>query len=271
MFDHVIVPTDGSDQADRALGAAAVVAERLGAAIVLLRASHPDDLDQSTEELKERALRLEAPDAELILDSANDPVGAIVEAVRSHPRSLVCMATHGRGGVGRALFGSVAEGALNEALVPFVLVGPHVDTAAPQLGDVVVPLDGSHRAESILPVVTQWARATDAALWLVEVVDPKDEATVAATGQDLSEEAYVERIAAGLPDDLRSVDWDVLHGSDPATAIREYAGENDLPVIALATHGHSGLSRIVAGSVASRIVHDHAGITLVIRTADPED
>jgi nucleotide-binding universal stress UspA family protein len=180
------------------------------------------------------------------------------------------MSTHGRGGVGRALFGSVAEGALNEAAAPFLLVGPHVEPEA-RLGDVVVPLDGSHRAESILPVVTDWARATDAALWLVEVVDPKDATKVSDSSEDVSEQAYVERIAAGLPDDLRAVEWDVLHGNDPASAIRAYADEHELPVIAIATHGHTGLSRLVAGSVASRVVHDHTGVALVIRTADPKD
>lgn len=271
MFEHVIVPVDGSEHADRALVVARLVAECLGAGIVLVRATHPDDLDQATNETKERALRLDAADAELVLDSRNDAVDAIVATVRSHPNSIVCMSTHGRGGLGRALFGSVTEGALTEAEAPFLLVGPHADVDRLRLGDVLVPLDGSHRAETILPVVTDWARATGASVWVVEVVDSKSAATVAASGEDLSEEGYVERIAAGLPLDAEKVEWDVLHGKDPAKVIAEHAREHDLPVVALATHGHSGISRLVAGSVSTRVAHDHTGITLVIRTADPAD
>ena len=271
MFEHVIVPLDGSDHADRALTAARLVADRLGAQIVLLRATHPDDLDQATTELKEKALTLEAPDAELVLDSRNDPVGAIVEAVEAHPGSIVCMSTHGRGGLGRALFGSVTEGALTEADAPFLLVGPHADVDRLRMGDVLVPLDGSHRAETILPLVTEWAVATGASLWLVEVVDPKSAASVEASGEDVAEGAYVERIAEGLPKDLPDVEWDVLHGKDPAKAICEHAAEHDLPIVALATHGHSGIARLVAGSVSTRVAHDHTGVSLVIRTADPED
>jgi nucleotide-binding universal stress UspA family protein len=271
MFEQVVVPFDGSDHADRALFAARLVAEALAVPVVLVQATHPDDLDRATTDLRERALQLEAPDAELVLDSVNDAVGAIVEAVRARPNSLVCMSTHGRGGLGRALFGSVTEGALTEAEAPFLLVGPHADLENLSLGDVLVPLDGSHRAESILPVVTEWARATGGSLWLVEVVDPKAAAKVEASGEDIAEGAYVERIAEGLPDDLTGVEWDVLHGKNPAAAICEHAAEHDLPIVALATHGHSGLSRLVAGSVSTRVAHDHTGVTLVIRTADPED
>jgi nucleotide-binding universal stress UspA family protein len=267
MFEQVIVPFDGSDHGDRAVAAARLVAQALEVPVVLVRATHPDDLDQVTGELRERALQLDTPDAELVIDSFNDPVGAIVEAVRARPNSLVCMSTHGRDGIGRALFGSITEGALTEAEAPFLLVGPHADLENLRLGDVLVPLDGSHRAESILPLVTEWARATGGSLLLVEVVDTKAAATVEAPGED----AYVKRIAAGLPDDLTGVEWDVLHGKDPAATICEHAAEHDLPIIALATHGHTGLSRLVAGSVSTRVVHDHTGLTLVIRTADPED
>jgi len=267
MFEQVIVPIDGSDLGDRAVAAARLVAHALRVPVVLVRATHPDDLDEVTGELRERALQLDTPDAELVIDSFNDPVGAIVEAVRARPNSLVCMSTHGRDGIGRALFGSITEGALTEAEAPFLLVGPHADVENLRLGDVLVPLDGSHRAESILPVVTEWARATGGSLLLVEVVDTKAAATVEPSG----EVAYVKRIADGLPDDLTGVEWDVLHGKDPAATICEHAAEHDLPIIALATHGHTGLSRLVAGSVSTRVVHDHTGITLVIRTAEPED
>jgi nucleotide-binding universal stress UspA family protein len=270
MFESVIVPVDGSDHADRALTAARLVSEHLGASIVLVRAVHPDDLDQAATDLKERALTLDAPDAELVLDSRNDAVGAIVEAVKARPHSLVCMSTHGRGGIGRALFGSVTEGALQEAPAPFLLVGPHAAVDELRMGDVLVPLDGSHRAESILPVVTDWLRATGSAAWLVEVVDPKAAAGVDASGVDLSQGAYVERIADGMPEGI-DVQWDVLHGRDPAAAICEHASEHSLPIVALATHGHSGIARLVAGSVSTKVAHDNRGLTLVIRTADPQD
>lgn len=270
MFEHVVVPLDGSNHADRALEVAGAVATTFAARVVLVRAAHPDDLDIATTELRERALRLDAPDAELVLDTRNDPVGAIVEAVESHPRSLVCMSTHGRGGLGRTLFGSITEGALREADAPFLLVGPQATAATARIGDVLVPLDGSHRAETILPLVVDWSRVTGASLWLVEVVDPSAAARVEASGDDVAEGSYLERIAAGLPDDLPGVEWDVLHGKDSAAAICEHAADRDLPVVALASHGHSGIARLVAGSVASKVAHDHRGITLVIRTADDD-
>lgn len=271
MIEHVIVPLDGSEHAEAALAPAAVLAERFGAALVLLQAVHPDDLDVARVELTERATALGLSPAELVLDPLNGPVGALRDAAEARPGSLVCMTTHGRGGLGRALFGSVAEEALREVGGPFVLVGPSVDPAAAVPGAIAVPLDGSHRSESILPIVTEWARALGVGIWLIHVADPADAERARAAGEDVVEEAYVERVAASLPAGLPSVDWEVLHSADPALAIVDFAAHHGCSIVALATHGRTGVARVVAGSVASRIVKDHAGIVLVTRTAEVAD
>ena len=270
MIDHVIVPIDGSEYADRALLPAAELARRFDATLVLLQAVHPDDLDDARKELGERASSLGVSGTELVLDPLNGPVGALQEAAEARPRSVVCMTTHGRGGLGRALFGSVAEETLREVGVPVVLVGPEFDAEAGRGGTLVVPLDGSHRSESILPLVAEWAAVLDVGLWIVSVVDPADAERVRSSGQDLAEEAYAERVAHSLPSGL-SVDWEVLHSADPAHAIVEFAAQRGFPIIALASHGRTGLSRVVVGSVAARIVKEHAGLTVVVRTAEVDD
>lgn len=271
MFDHVIVPIDGSQLADSALAPASELARRLDARLVLLQAVHPDDLDVARGELATRAENLGLPETEIVLDPLNGPVGALRDAVEARAGSVVCMTTHGRGGLGRALFGSVAEEALREVGGPFVLVGPGASPDAAVPGPVLVPLDGSHRSESILPLVTSWASALGVGVWIVTVTEPADSARVAASGDDLVEEAYVERVASALPTDLPSVDWEVLHGTDPAAAIVQFAAQRGCSTVALATHGRSGLARVVAGSVATAVVRDHAGLVLVTRTAEVDE
>lgn len=271
MIQHVIVPLDGSEHADAALAPATALARRFDATLVLLQAVHPDDVDLARTELSERAAAIGMPGTEIVLDPLNGPVGALRDAAEARPASVVCMTTHGRGGLGRALFGSVAEEALREVGGTFVLVGPATDPAAAIPGPIVVPLDGSHRSESILPVVTDWARALGVGIWLVHVADPADAERARAAGQDIVEEAYVERVAASLPEGLPSVDWEVLHSADPALAIVDFAAHHGCSIVALATHGRTGVARVVVGSVASRIVKDHAGIVLVTRTAEVAD
>ncbi|MBK5224075.1 MAG: universal stress protein [Acidimicrobiia bacterium] len=268
MFDHVIVPIDGSEHAAMALGPAVGLARAFGATLVLLRALYPDDVDAAQEELRALALSSGADDTDVVLDTVNGPVGALTDAAGARPGALVCMTTHGRGGLGRALFGSVAEEALREVGGPFVLVGPNCDPAVAVPGTVVVPLDGSRRSESILPLVAEWARRFGVGIWIVSVVDPAEAERAVARGDDLAEDAYVQRVAGSMPGGLPSVDWDVLRSADPAQAITEFAASRGFSTIAVATHGRTGLARVAVGSVATRIVHDHAGLTLVVRTAE---
>ncbi|QGG96353.1 universal stress protein [Actinomarinicola tropica] len=271
MFENVIVPIDGSELADAALAPAADLARRMDAALVLLQAVHPDDVDLARTDLSERLEALGAPRGEIVLDPLNGPVGALRDAVSARAGAVVCMTTHGRGGIGRALFGSVAEEALREVGGPFVLVGPSSAPDATVPGPVLVPLDGSHRSESILPLAASWATALGVGMWIVTVGDPSDAAKVRDAGGDMVEEAYVERIAGAMPREVPSVDWEVLHGSDPAAEIVRFAAQRGCSTIALATHGRTGLARVVAGSVASEVVHDHPGLVLVTRTADVGD
>lgn len=271
MIHHVIVPIDGSEHADAALGPATELAGRIGATLVLLQAVHPDDVELGRAELNHRAERSGLDAVEILLDSMNGPVGALSEAVEARPGALICMTTHGRGGLGRALFGSVAEEALREVGGPVLLVGPSFDPAATTIGPILVPLDGSHRAEAILPVAAEWSRRFGFGLRLVEVIDPADAERAQVAGTDVHEGAYLQRVAGSLPADLPTTDWEVLHDADPARAIVDDAARHACRVVALTTHGRTGLARMVAGSVATRIVHDHAGLVLVLRSVEPDD
>ena len=140
MIDQVIVPLDGSDHADRALRPAIEVARRLDASVVLLRAIHPDDVDVAEAELGQRVATHEPPSPDIVIDTMNGPVGAIAATVESRPNSLVCMTTHGRSGLSRALLGSVAEETIREVDVPFLLVGPGYVPGTGLGGSVVVPV-----------------------------------------------------------------------------------------------------------------------------------
>jgi nucleotide-binding universal stress UspA family protein len=271
MIDKVIVPLDGSEHADRALRPAIEVARRLGASVALLRAIHPDDTDVAETELAERIAEHEPPDPETIIDTMNGPVGAIADAVADHPNSLVCMTTHGRSGLTRVLLGSVAEETLREVDVPFLLVGPAYVPGTGLGSSVIVPVDGSHRSEAVLPIAATWAAELGVSLWIVTVVDPAEAERMQAKGSDLQENSYVHRLASNMPAAKFQTNWEVLHSADPADAITAFVEARSGGLIVMATHGRSGLARVALGSVASRVVHSHTGLTLVIRSTDLND
>lgn len=268
MIDQVIVPLDGSAHADRALRPAVEVARRLDASVVLLRAIHPDDVDVAEAELGQRVASHEPPSPEFVIDTMNGPVGAIAAAAAQRPSSLVCMTTHGRSGLSRALLGSVAEETIREVDVPILLVGPEY-VAGTGLGtSVIAPVDGSERSEAVLPVALDWAQMLGVGLWVVTAVDPAELERVGMDAGDLAEGAYVQRVAQTVPHEGLPVDWEVLHSADPAKAITEFVEARDGGLVVMATHGRSGLARVAIGSVTSRVIHDHHGLTLVVRSTD---
>lgn len=271
MIDQVIVPLDGSEHADRALRPAIEVARRLDASVALLRAIHPDDVDVAQQELSSRRDEHEPPGAELVIDTMRGPVSAIAAFVAERPNSLVCMTTHGRSGLTRALLGSVAEEALREVDVPFLLVGPQYVGGTGLGSCVIAPVDGSHRSEAVLPLALEWAHRLEVPLWVVTVVDPAKMAKASSSESDFQEDIYVRRLASSLPSGGREVEWEVLHDADPATGITDFTEARHGGLVVMATHGRSGLSRVALGSVASRVVREHSGLTLVTRSADLAD
>lgn len=127
---------------------------------------------------------------------------------------------------------------------------------------ILCTLDGSELAERALPHAVAVARAFDAALVLLRVVEPPPPPVLpdmaAIELQVLPEltqvaQAYIERTVRGLGTAELEVTGDVVEGR-AAEAIAEYARQHQVDLIAMATHGRSGLSRWAFGSVAERVL-----------------
>ncbi len=268
MFETIVVPLDGSELSARALHPASAIAVRTGADLRVVSAvGHERDVAA-------RARALETQIAQTgILAVAVDVTVAnpadLISTEAGHSDQLVCMASHSRGRVGEALFGSVAEVVVRNARRPIVLVGPHYEPPKPvPLDRVLVALDGSRPSREVIPFVAEWAEHLGLKVSLALVVTPA--ATEQALNQSVvvepvMEAAPLERVAAGLVDQGLTVDWDVLHGPDPATSIVRAAVDGSASIIAMTTHGRTGLARIVAGSVAMAVVHHSPCPVLLLR------
>jgi nucleotide-binding universal stress UspA family protein len=132
---------------------------------------------------------------------------------------------------------------------------------------ILVPLDGSELAETVLPQAATLARATASGLTLLRVVTPLSlvepvgglaPSTVFYEGlekEPAMARGYLAALAKSLQADGLFVQTKVLEG-DPARVIVSYAGTNpDVKMIAMATHGRSGLTRFLLGSVAEKVLH----------------
>ncbi len=268
MFETIVVPLDGSELSARALHPASAIAVRTGADLRVVSAvSHDRDVATRTREL-ETQIQQTGILAISVDVSVGNPAD-LISTEAGHLDQLVCMASHSRGRIGEALFGSVAEVVVRHARRPILLVGPHYEPPKPiPLDRMLVALDGSRPSREVMPFVAEWAEHMGLKVSLALVVTPsaiEQAMRQSVPGESVVESAPLERVAAALIDQGLTVDWDVLHGPDPATSIVQAATEGTASIIAMTTHGRTGLARIVAGSVAMAVVHHSPCPVLLLR------
>jgi nucleotide-binding universal stress UspA family protein len=145
---------------------------------------------------------------------------------------------------------------------------------------ILVPLDGSELSESVMEHVITIARGCRVpGVVLVQVREPLDEdvrkaldAKIAAElDQAYRDEAagYLKKIAARLKKEGITAEIEVLAGN-PAEEIIKYAGSSGVDLIIMSTHGRSGFSRWVFGSVADKVIRQ-TEVPVLIRPAGGRD
>lgn len=301
MTTRILVPLDGSSLAEQALACAMTLAWGMPAELVLLRAIWiPPDvleiLDKDTVELNAIVAQLEA--------EANSYLGTLVEQLRDAGLSArpivrrgpaaetivdyagqvaidqIIMATHGYSGIKRWTHGSVAERVLQTARAPLLLVRVSEQNVASDWQQparcrrILVPLDGSSVAEQILPTVTTIAQALSGELILFQV--PIAHVSGWMTGEwylpvqgvlETAEEdaqVYLSRVADTLMGQGLAVATATAIGS-VASCIIEYAEVNQIDLIAMCTHGRTGMARWALGSIADRVLRAGSTPILLVR------
>jgi nucleotide-binding universal stress UspA family protein len=240
----VIVPLDGSGDAERALPVAEQLAARIGGATLLVSSRFgPDDGTLSEYLERTASTRHPVPSVRVIEDRLAH--NAIVQVAAETPGSLVVMAAHGRGGIGQALLGSVTEDVLRCIEEPIVVVGPAVVADWSSEGDRVVACsDGSPQAGGIVIAAASLLRQ----LRLRDV-------TVVRVG-DEAPSGELDPAAGALEREGFVVRSEVLAGGDVVDAITRYAREAKPALLILSTHGRSGLARVSLGSVMSGVIRN---------------
>lgn len=191
---------------------------------------------------------------------------------------LIVMATHGRGGIGRFLLGSVADRVVRHAEVPVMLVrAAAVHSEHPEFKRIVVPLDGSQTAAAVLPAVRELARCSAAEIVLLRVVQGEPAAPV-ITALPVVEPAPNTSAEHEATDYVGSIGktaegWGVpvrtlVQVGDPASVILDTAKDLYADLIAMSTHGVGGLRRFFLGSVAERVVRHAEAPVLLFRSPE---
>jgi len=305
MFRSILVPLDGSDLAEQALPLAVSIAERAGAELTLLQVvplpkdplalegtwlSVDEQLEllqgNAREYLKDVARRLQAAasgEPRGLTPKRDTSVGeaavSIVDYAGAIRADLIIMATHGRSGLSRWALGSVTDRVLQLGHAPMIIVRPQATAPVssdrlPTLDRIMITLDGSELAEFIFPVATELGRLFHSELVLfraavlpaVSYTSP-DVMLLQSdlwTGVEAEARAYLQTVASPLQAQGLKVRTLTMPNS-VVDSIVAAAEDTDVDLIAMTTHGRSGLNRVVYGSVADRVVRSGVRPVLVVR------
>jgi len=293
----MLVPLDGSELAEVVFPYAKELAGRLDLDVILLHASTPAEHEfiPMHQAYIERAAEIVRRQAREVQESTgvqpeSKPVEVRGELAEGYPEEeilryadenavdFIIMATHGRSGRKRWTMGNVAGKVMHEAKTPVLLVRAGIPDEIPYdkwpSKTILVPLDGSEMAESVLPHVEALAKQRGTEPVNVVLLRVSETPTIPSYyGSELSgvsldwgefipqETArrkqvatdYLTGVEKGLKDSNISVRSEVREGK-AADELVDYANKNPLSLIIMATHGRSGLSRLVYGSVAANLL-----------------
>jgi nucleotide-binding universal stress UspA family protein len=249
-----------------------VIPEALWGADPTVRAEAEDALARIATELAGAGIVVTT-----VVQAGANAAAEIVAGVRRQEADLVVMGTHGRSGLTRAVFGSVAECVVAESPVPIVLLRPGGHRVT-HLTTLLVPVDGSPGASVALALAVPLARATGARLVLLDVVGSVLDyagllvvstaavAPVPAWDDDALAAArtYVEGLAARLQRAGVEAEGRAALGR-PGETIIETADAIGADLIVMSTHARTGPVRTLLGSTADLIVRTGHRPVLLLR------
>lgn len=298
MYTRMLIPLDGSKVAEQVLPYARFLAKTLGIPAELFGVVDPETLvafsnpaqgrhldtvvaettSRTATYLDTTARSFRGPQVKCSVEKGK-PEDVVIEKAAVDKNTLIVMATHGRSGIQRWLLGSVTDKVLHGTTQHLLLVrasdqGKTDGEAA--LKTVILPLDGSALAEQALPHVVDLAKKMKLEVVLVRAY---------ALPPAISAEDY-GYYSADLLDQLESEARDYLQekvnevkqrgiervasvvntgfGAEEIITLARNTPDN---LIAMCTHGRSGIKRWVLGSITDRVVRHSGDPVLIIRAA----
>jgi nucleotide-binding universal stress UspA family protein len=297
MFEHILIPLDGSGLAECVLPHGLSIARALDARATILQVVEPakgagrskviDPLEwryrqaEAKTYLEEVSVRLHAaglPVEQVLLEG--DPAERVIDHSQASRAGLIVLSSHGQSGLSGWNVSSVVQKILARARVSILLIPAYhpasVELSGLRYKRILVPLDGSQRAECVIPVVTALAGKHGSQAVFVHVVrkpelprraPPSQEEQALADSLTDHNRREAGRYLQELRTRLSLAGAEVrLEASDNVSeTLQQLALDDDIDLVVLSAHGYSGGTRWSYGSVASSFILYGARPLLIIQ------
>jgi len=316
MFDPILVPLDGSQLAECVLPHAIAIARAFHARIILLRVLERNQVNGTAQIFDLLNWQLKKTEAKLYLDKISTRLSkfqlqisstvleglvaeSITEYAQSHGVKLLILSSHGRSGMSQWGISGAAQKIILGARTSVLIVRAHQPAVSElveqQYRQILVPLDGSQRAEYALPLIATLARFQKSRTHILHVVKTPEMARhMPPTPEDID---LSDRITARNRDEamqyLEQVKWrshldgidvqaHLITSEDAIVTLHGLVGQEHIDLLALSAHGYSGndqwpygsmvLNFILYGKVPLLIVQDLPGKkeTFIVEAATRE-
>jgi nucleotide-binding universal stress UspA family protein len=299
MFDRILVPLDCSPLAECVLPHAVAVARSLGSELVLLHILSRSDGQHGLRAVDPLEWQLRRAEAESYLEGVRarlqavgvvaqtkvldgDAAEQIMAFARENQVGLVIISSHGQSGLSGWNVSSVVQKVIMRAPISLMIVRAY-QPAQSDLGDlryrrVMVPLDGSPRAESVLPLAAILARTSEAQVLLAHVVlRPQMPRRTPLSQEDSNladrivernrseAEQYLKDVRSQFPP--AAVETRLLIANHLAVALHELADQENADLVLLSAHGDSGEMRWPYGSLVAGFIAYGSSPLLIFQDA----
>jgi nucleotide-binding universal stress UspA family protein len=304
MFDHILVPLDGSTLAECVLPHVLSLAQASGSQVTLLhvidqetasdavRIFDPIDntfvkaeakayLDEIAARLKEAGLQTETVLTE------GQAAKCIIRYAQQYSHSLIALSSHGRSGLSGWNISSVVQKVLLRAyrsvlIIPAYLPVPIENEDFGYL-NIIVPLDGSRRAEWVIPIAMKLVTNYHASLLLAHVV-PKPEMPsylpllldeielsnriIERNRQDADE--YLKRLSSELSTDLFTIETRLVLGENSIETLHELVEQENPDLVIISAHGSTSSDKRPYGSTTLSFIMYGTAPLLILQDLYPQ-
>ena len=282
MFNHILLPLDGSELAEAAIPYTLELCRHFGSQVTLL---HIIEKDASPEVHGQRHLTSEPEACEYLGEIQEkyfgncgklerhvhtEEVSQVAQSIVQHSDEfspdLIILCAHGQGGLRDIVAGTIAQQVIANGDVPVLLIHPEEPFTG--LGNILIAMDGDPEHDLALDVAVELARKLNADLRLVRIVPTyatlSGEQAALGTMLPATTQTYLDVVEDEAVDYLQdhldnicgqgiNCEAEVQRG-DPAQEVVKSAITSNANLIILGTHGKSGLSAFWSGSVAPKII-----------------
>ena len=278
MFNRILVPLDGSQLAKQVLPPVVELARAFDSEVVSVGVCESEEsdsgqacrlyLNNEAEQLR-NSMKGSAANVRVVVLEGK-PAEQIISYAEKNDISLIIILSHGHSGIAPWSLGSTVRKVLHRVGIPLIIVRarevPEEPVRIGLFSRILVPLDGSERGEAALPYVVELTKQLASEVILLRVVEPgKHVHTIGGLeyipfkDQDMDSvqanaQKFLGEVSSKLAGTKATTRSEVRVG-DGAREIIKVAAETGCGLIAMASHGHSGIEAWVHGSVTSKILH----------------